>query len=69
MFVFKGGRAPLNLSHVRATVTESKFKSSKKALAYIEEVFPISPRFASAMENSGIRLVDVVDCFFMDIHL
>jgi hypothetical protein len=32
-----------------ATVTESKFKSSKKALAYIEEVFPISPRFASAI--------------------
>jgi hypothetical protein len=31
-----------------ATVTESKFKSSKKALAYIEEVFPIS-RFASAI--------------------
>ena len=32
-----------------ATVTESKFKSSKNALAYIEEVFPISPRFASAI--------------------
>jgi hypothetical protein len=30
-----------------ATVTESKFKSSKKALAYIEE--SISPRFASAI--------------------
>ena len=32
-----------------AIVTLSKFKSSKKAFAYIDEVLPISPRLASAI--------------------
>jgi hypothetical protein len=32
-----------------ATVMASKFRVSKKAFAYCEEVLPISPRLASAM--------------------
>ncbi|MNH40162.1 hypothetical protein D3C73_1399350 [compost metagenome] len=46
-----------------ATVTESKSKPDssllKKALAYMAEVFPISPRFASAIVNifSGTRFI------------
>ena len=34
-------------------VIESKFIFSKKAFAYISDVFPISARFASAIVNKS----------------
>ena len=44
---------------------ESKDRFSKKALAYLSDVFPISPLLASAIVNK-IRIfqIDIIDSFF-----